>query len=212
MARKKWLDITLPISPSLVHWPDNPPVRIERVRSLQRGDSCTVSQLTLGSHTGTHMDAPLHFFSQGKGLETMPLEVGVGSARVIPISNPEVVTAKELAKHHIRKGERILLKTKNSVRALKQKRFSKKFVYVETEAAEFLAERRILLLGVDYLSVAGYKKNSAAVHRVLLGAGIWIVEGLDLSKAPPGRCELLCLPLRILESDGAPARAILKLH
>ena len=205
------IDISVMLHAGMVHWPGDPSVAVVRTSDIARGDSATVSRLSMGSHTGTHMDAPLHFFRGGKGLDEMPLETTVGPARVIAIRHPRWITPDELRSHHIHRGERILLKTKNSTRCWKTNRFVKDFVYLSTEAARFLAARRVRTVGIDYLSVGGYReRNGVAVHRTLLGAGVWILEGLNLSRVRPGRYELLCLPLRVRASDGAPARAILR--
>ena len=201
----------MPLHDGMVHWPGDPAVRIRRTRELSRGDSCTVSALAMGSHTGTHMDAPGHFLRGGRWLDDMPPEATVGPARVIEVRDPEAVTPRELERHRIRRGERILFKTRNSSRCWASDRFVEDFVYISTAAARFLAARRVRAVGVDYLSVGGYRaRNGVEVHRILLGAGIWIIEGLNLARVRPGACELLCLPLKMLHSDVAPARAVLR--
>ncbi|MGH7829857.1 MAG: cyclase family protein, partial [Candidatus Binatia bacterium] len=121
-----------------------------------------------------------------------------------------VVTVEELRRRNIRHAERILLKTKNSSRCWKQDSFVPDFVHLSLEAARFLAERRVKTVGIDYLSVGGYEKDGPQVHRALLEAGVWIIEGLDLSRVAPGIYELVCLPLKIARADGAPARAVVK--
>ena len=205
------IDISVRLHAGMVHWPGDPSVAITRTSDIARGDSATVSKLSMGSHTGTHMDAPRHFFRGGKGLEEMPLETTVGPARVIAIRHRQWITPEELRSHHIRHSERILFRTRNSTRCWKTDRFIEDFVYLSTEAARFLAARRVRAVGMDYLSVGGYReRNGVTVHRTLLRAGIWIIEGLDLSRVRPGRYELMCLPLRVCASDGAPARAILR--
>ena len=206
-----WIDVSVPLHSGMVHWPNDPPIRIERIRDLERGDPCTLSALSMGSHTGTHMDAPLHFIRGGRGLDEMPLSAVIGPARVIAIRDPDSITPDELRAHRICRGERILFKTRNSARCWTADGFVEDFVYLSTAAAELLAERRVRTVGIDYLSVGGYReKNGVAVHRTLLGAGIWIIEGLNLSQVRPGVYELLCLPLKIERSDGAPARAVLR--
>jgi len=206
-----FVDISVLLHAGMVHWPGDPPVAITRTSDLARGDSATVSRLSMGSHTGTHMDAPRHFIRRGKGLDDMPLETTVGPARVIAIRNANVITPEELRQHRIQRDERILFRTRNSTRCWKTDRFVKDFVSLAPEAARFLAQRRVRMVGVDYLSVGSYRqRNGIEVHRILLGAGIWILEGLNLSHVRPGPYELLCLPLRIFQSDGAPARAILR--
>ncbi len=192
------------------HWPGNPPVRIERELDIDSGDDANVSFLSMGSHTGTHMDAPLHFFSQGKSLDEMEIDATIGVARVIEIMDTEAVRVAELADKEIGAGERVLFKTRNSQRAWAREDFIEDFVYVSQDAARYLAARNVRTVGVDYLSVGGFKRDGLETHQALLGAGIWIIEGLDLSETGAGSYELICLPLRIAGSDGAPARALLK--
>lgn len=206
----KWIDVSVMLRTGMVHWPDNSDVRIERVLDMQNGAVCNVSHLSLGAHTGTHMDAPLHFIRDGVGLETMPFDATIGPARVIEIKDKESIKPAELKGKRLRKGERILFKTRNSRRSWKTDRFDEDFVYISKEAAQFLVDRGIQTVGVDYLSVGGYRKDGRETHQILLGAGMWIIEGLDLAKVTPGSYDLVCLPLKILNSDGAPARAILR--
>lgn len=207
----KWIDASVPLATGMVTWPGDPRVRIERALEIRRGAPANVSILSMGAHTGTHVDAPVHFRQGGLGVDRMPLELAVGRARVIAIRDAKAVEVSELRRHDIRRGQRLLFKTSNSAHAWRGKRFAQDFVYLSTEAAHWLAARRVGLVGVDYLSVGGYRAgNGVAVHRALLDAGVWIVEGLDLSRVPPGPCELICLPLRIPGADGAPARAIIR--
>lgn len=194
----------------MVHWPGDPGVKIGRLRDIEKGDRCNVSLLSLGSHTGTHMDAPLHFIRDGQSLDQMPPEATLGRARVIQITDRESIKPAELARHSPRPGERILFKTRNSTRSWKSDDFDEDFVYISKEAAAILAARKVRTVGVDYLSVGGFKKDGLETHLALLGAGIWIIEGLNLSRIKPGVYELACLPLKIAGSDGAPARAFLR--
>jgi arylformamidase len=140
----------------------------------------------------------------------MPLDATIGPARVIQIRAEESITPAELKPYRIRRGERILFKTRNSARVWKTDEFDEDFVYISKEAAQNLAELGVRTVGVDYLSVGGFRRDGVETHRALLGAGIWIIEGLNLSGVKPGKYELLCLPLKVLGGDGAPARAILK--
>ncbi len=211
MAAPRVIDISVPLRDGMVHWPGDPSVRIRKVKEVGRaGSSSTLSLLSMGSHTGTHMDAPGHFLRRGRPIDRMPLSAVMGPARVIPIRDPEKITVDELLPHRIRRGERILFKTRNSSRCWKTNLFIRDFVHLTAESARTLAGFRLRCVGVDYLSVGGYKRDGSEVHRLLLGAGIWIIEGLDLSKARPGRYELICLPLKISGGDGAPARAVLR--
>lgn len=194
----------------MVHWPGDPPVHIQQVSAIKKGAKANVSHLSMGSHTGTHMDAPYHFLAHGQGIDQMPFDATIGKARVIQIHDPVSIKPEELKVHKIRPGERILFKTRNSHRCWKTNAFIKDFVYIPAEAAQFLAERRIKSVGVDYLSVGGYQKDGRLTHQTLLKAGIWLIEGLNLSKIKPGHYELICLPLKLWQGDGAPARAILR--
>jgi len=205
-----WIDISVPITSGMVHWPDDPGVSVERVQDLSRGDAANVSKLELGAHTGTHMDAPLHFLADGAGLDEMPLDAAIGPARVIRIEHPQAILPEELVAHRLRAGERVLFLTRNSERCWNNSRFVEDFVYVSAAAAQFLVERKVRTVGIDYLSVGGYVHDGVETHRILLGAGIWLIEGLNLSAVKPGSYELVCLPLRVAGADGAPARAILR--
>lgn len=207
----EWIDVSVPIRHGMVHWPNNPPVTLERVKDIAQGGSSNVSALSLGVHTGTHADAPVHFNSAAGGVETLSIDALIGSARVIEIRDPVWVTAAELATARIGEGERILLKTRNSPGAWARDTFADDAVALDVEAARYLAARKVKTLGIDYLSVGSYRaKNGAAVHHALLDAGITIIEGLDLTHARAGACELICLPLKLVGSDGAPARAVLR--
>ena len=194
----------------MVHWPGDPEIRKEPFRDMERGDVCNVSSLAFGSHTGTHMDAPLHFIRNGRTLDKMPLDATIGPCRVIEIKDGESVKVAEIENQRIKPGERILFKTRNSRRSWKKDNFDEDFVYISKEAAAFLAMAKIRTVGIDYLSVGGFRKDGVETHHALLGAGIWIIEGLNLAKIEPGKYELNCLPIKILGSDGAPARALLR--
>jgi len=205
-----WIDISAPIYSGMVHWPDNPAVRIERMQDLSRGDAANVSKLEMGAHTGTHMDAPRHFFADGAGLDEMPLDAAIGPARVIRIVHPHAIFPAELEGHDLQAGERVLFRTQNSERCWNTDQFVEDFVYISAAAAQFLVDRQVRTVGVDYLSVGGYVHDGVETHQILLGAGLWLIEGLNLAAVEPGAYELVCLPLRVAGADGAPARAILR--
>jgi arylformamidase len=205
-----WIDISATIKSGMVHWPGDPAINIRQIHSIAKGAEANVSHMSMGSHTGTHMDAPYHFLMKGQGIDKLPFDATVGEARVVEIRDRVCVRPEELKAHRIRRGERILFKTRNSRRCWKTDSFVEDFVYISGEAAEFLAERKIKTVGVDYLSVGGYRSDGQRTHQALLNAGIWIIEGLNLSKVKPGHYELICLPLKVLRGDGAPARAIVK--
>jgi arylformamidase len=205
-----WIDISVPIRTGMAHWPDNAPIVVERMLSLDRGDGANVSHLSLGAHTGTHMDAPVHFFADGAGIDALPFAAVIGPARVIEIADATAIRPEELRGHHLVDGERVLFKTRNSARVWQTDAFVEDFVYCSQEAATYLVEVGIQTIGVDYLSVGGYQRDGRETHRTLLAGGVWIIEGLNLATAAPGRYELLCLPLRLAGCDGAPARALLR--
>ena len=202
---RKWLDVSVPIYSGMVHFPNNPSIEIDTITHVERGDICTLSALTMGSHTGTHIDAPIHFLPGGTGTEEVPLENLIGPARVIEIKDPDAVKAEELRLHNLGVRERLLFKTSNSQRCWKTSEFVPDFVSIAEDAASYLASLNTLAVGIDYLSA-----GSPETHRTLLSAGIAIVEGLNLAGISQGRYELLCLPLKILGGDGAPARALLR--
>ena len=194
----------------MVHWPGDPDFHIERASDQEKGDVATVSRMTLGVHTGTHMDAPLHFIRGAKSIDQIPLDATVGPARVIPIRDTKSIKRAELIPHAITAGERLLFRTANSDHSWNSDHFDETFVYISQDAARYLAECGVRSVGVDYLSVGGYKQDGPETHHALLSAGIWIIEGLNLGHVDPGDYELLCLPLKLMGSEGAPARAILR--
>ena len=177
---------------------------------MANGDHDNVSRISMGVHTGTHMDAPLHFLAGGASIDTLPFRATVGRARVIEIENKETITVQELQTYDLEPGERLLFKTNNSSRNWPEQEFLTDFVYIPHEAAEFLAEKKVQTVGVDYLSVGGYKKDGAQTHAALLSAGVWIIEGLNLAGVAPGHYDLVCLPLRLEGAEAAPARAIIR--
>jgi arylformamidase len=209
-AAAGWIDVSVTVRSGMPHWPDNPPIVMERVMDIGRGDAANVSHLAMGVHSGTHMDGPVHFIHDGPGLDEMPLAATMGEARVIEIEHPREITVEELVRHGLQAGERILFRTSNSTRCWRIPSFSEDFVAISEQAARYLAETRVRTVGVDYLSVGGYHADGPLIHRILLEAGIWIIEGLDLSPVAGGRYEMICLPVKLHGSDGAPARAILR--
>jgi arylformamidase len=164
----------------------------------------------MSAHTGTHMDAPLHFVPNAKTIDQMPIDATVGPARVIHIKDRTAIHREELLAHGIKQGERILFRTRNSDRAWEDLPFDEEFVYIARDGAEYLAECGVRSVGVDYLSVGGFRVDSVETHVALLGKGIWIMEGLRLADIQAGHYELVCLPLKWANCEGAPARAILR--
>jgi arylformamidase len=200
----EWLDVSVPIYAGMVHFPDNPGIEIDTIAHVER-DGYTLSHLRMGSHTGTHIDAPIHFLPGGSGAEEVSLENLVGPARVIEIKDSHAVKAEELRAHKLGVRERLLFKTSNSKRCWETSEFVPDSVTIAEDAASYLAGLGTLAVGIDYLSA-----GSPETHRALLGAGVVIIEGLNLTGISQGRYELLCLPLKIVGGDGAPARALLR--
>jgi arylformamidase len=159
------------------------------------------------------MDAPLHFLAKGKSIDQLPFDTSVGPARIIEIKDPVSIKVEELQQHNIKRGERILFKTRNSPQSWKTKDFANDFVFITKGAAKLLADTGVKLVGVDYLSVgspADPDMGMKDVHDILLGAEIWLIEGLDLTKTTNGNVNLICLPLRLMNTEGSPVRAIVQ--
>jgi arylformamidase len=207
----KIYDISLTISPELPIWPGDPAIELEQVESMDAGATANVSRLSAGVHIGTHVDAPHHFMNDGRTVEQLSLEVLTGSCFVMQLPDGiEVISAEALDGMSLPSDTtRILFGTSNSrFWSRGEKEFQEDFVAVTASGADWLVKRGIQLVGVDYLSVAPYN-DSTPTHEILLEAGVVVVEGLDLSAVPRGFYEMYCLPLKLLASDGAPARAIL---
>ncbi|MDE3195749.1 MAG: cyclase family protein, partial [Acidobacteriota bacterium] len=143
-------------------------------------------------------------------IESLPLEAVIGPARVIAIDDPHSIGRAELERHSIAARERVLFKTANSARLWDTDEFDEDFIFIARDGAEYLAERGVQTVGVDYLSVGGFRQDAVETHVALLGAGIWVIEGLNLSAIAPGSYELICLPMKLAGSEGAPARAVLR--
>ncbi len=206
----KTYDITVPISSALPVWPGDPAVSVERVAKIEAGANANVSQLAMSAHTGTHVDAPYHFLAEGDSLEKVPLSLMMGRAYVLDLPDVDLITAEVLENADLPpRTRRILFKTRNSdFWARGEKEFQTDFVALSDDGAQYLVERGVKLVGIDYLSIAPFK-NSRPTHEILLKAGVLILEGLNLSGVSQGRYTLYCLPLNLQGVDGAPARAVL---
>jgi arylformamidase len=207
------IDISVPVSDALPTWPGDPSISVRPAKRIARGDAANVSHLSLGNHTGTHVDPPSHFIEGARTIDQLAPEVFVGRAWVshLPDARGEIGPAELQAAGVPAGTERLLLKTVNSGTLAPGKEYRTDFVCLSPGAADWIVGRGVRLVGVDYLSIerAGAPFEHP-VHRTLLGAGVVIVEGLDLSGAPAGGCELFCLPLLIAGGDGAPARAFIR--
>ncbi|PYS07092.1 MAG: cyclase [Acidobacteria bacterium] len=204
------LDVTVPITNSMPVWPGDPQVRLSPKSHLSRDKSHTVklTAIEMGSHTGTHVDAPYHFVEGGKRLHEIPLEQLTGKATVLEIAGVRSIGLGDL--EHLKWDgiERVLFKTDNS-KHWQDGKFYEEFIYLEPDGAEFLVQRGIQLVGIDYLSIDKFKSEKHPTHFALLTRDIVILEGLNLSKVPAGEYTLLALPLNLQDADGAPSRVIL---
>ncbi len=201
---KKIIDISLPIHESMIMYPGNPQVKITK----KMGTTTVHSEIFLGSHTGTHIDAPSHVFEKGNTLERVPLSLFVGNARVLDFSRvKEAITIQDIKKHDIKKNERILAKTNNSKRGFQK--FYDDYVYLDGDAAEYLAKKGIILFGIDSLSVKKRGGPDLRPHTSFLKKNIPIVEGLNLKNVKEGNYFFVCLPPAFQKIDGSPARAVL---
>lgn len=206
---REWIDVTVPLSTGMVHYPGDAVIQIVREQDISRGDVVNVSRLALSAHSGTHVDAPLHFCEKGMAIDQIPIEAVTGKALVIEIRDDESIKPSEIEACGISQGEIILFKTRNS-RLWNDSSFNKDHVYLSTEAALLLVKKKVRTVGIDYLSIGGFERNEEEAHIVLLDASIWIIEGLDFSAASAGFYEFMCLPLRIAGCEAAPARAIIR--
>ncbi len=206
------IDVSVGLGPDLLIWPNNPPLQIIPTTRVSRGDASNVSEIRLGSHTGTHIDPPAHFDEDGVSAEGMPLEVLLGPAVVADLTAVErSIEPSDLAGVGLPEGTtRLLLRTRNSsMWGMPPRPFTTEYVSVSPAGAAWIVDHGIRLIGVDFLSVERFRAEGRPTHRTLLDADVVIVEGLDLSAAHAGEYWLACLPLRLIGGDGAPARAVL---
>ena len=205
----KLIDVSVPLDASLPTYPGNTPYSLEATKRIARGDSSNVSALHMSAHAGTHVDAPRHFFDAGAGAEAFPLEMLIGRARVVEVRARGGIGAEELADANLSEEVRLLIKTSNS-KLWGSPEFRENYIGLREAGAKFLLAHGIKVLGVDYLSVEEFKRSGAPAHHVLLGGGVIVIEGLNLRDVDPGVYEMFCLPLRVVGSDGAPARVVLR--
>ncbi len=203
-----YLDVTLPLSEKLVTYPDNEPFKRDILKSLDQNE-VEVSKLTIGSHAGTHIDAPRHFIKGGKTVDQIDLTRLIGLCKVIDCTYVEaLIREADLIDLDIEKGDRILFKTQNSDYILDAD-FVPGFISLGLDAAQYLANQAVLLVGIDYLGIEAKGSPGHPVHKALLKHDIPIIEGLNLQAIDPGEYELICLPLKISNGDGSPCRAVL---
>jgi arylformamidase len=201
-------DVTVPLATGLPVYPGDPPFEIEAAAGLGSAPF-RLSRLSLTTHTGTHVDAPAHFLEGGATIDQLPLEILVGKARVVEIVARERIDRSDLEAQDLRDDLRVLLKTRMSGQLLRPG-YQTDHLYLTKDAAQYLAQAGLKLVGFDYLSVDRHGSVDFPTHAALLGAGVVLIEGLDLSEVEPGEYDLTCLPLRVAGGDGAPARVILR--
>ena len=206
-----FIDVSMEITDGMLHWPSDPAIEIDNYSQIKKGAAANNSKITCGVHTGTHIDAPKHFVDDGIGIDKLDLNKLIGNCRVIEVPPGVSPISKEFIEPlDIKKGDRLLFKTKNSEWINGgDKNFHTDYVCVNPEASKYMVEKGVVLVGVDYLSVEGYHIGHDT-HKTLLGAGVVIIEGLNLFNVEPGEYNLTALPVKIKDSNGAPARVILQ--
>ncbi len=206
----RYYDLSVNITPGLPIWPGDPAIQIQRNSKMEEGSSCNVTTVNMTAHVGTHIDAPYHFIQDGKTIDQIPLSVLIGRAYVMYFPDTRQITADHIRQHGLPKRvKRILFKTRNSnYWSHEQTPFRQNYVSLTPDAAQLLVDKDILLVGIDYVSIAPFE-DVVTTHRILLANGVVVVEGLNLKDINPGHYTLYALPIRLSGSDGAPARVIL---
>lgn len=207
-ATVRYYDISLDLSPETVRWAAAPALEFLERRRMSRGDEINASAVTMSVHAGTHVDAPFHFLPDGATIDALPLEAFIGPALVHAVDAERYITEEHVNAIDLGGATRVLFKTRNSG-LLRKPAYDPDFVAFSLGAARALVSRGVNLVGLDYLSVA-HADEQVPVHRVFLDRGVILLEGIDLSEVEPGRYELICFPLRLRGSDGAPCRAVLR--
>jgi arylformamidase len=208
-----WIDVTTTLDPSTTPvYEGDPPMRFDFVKDMRKGDVLTLSAYALGAHSGTHIDAPMHFIRDGASIDRVALDRLIGPARVIEIADGvQVIDAAELQRHDWRGAPRILFRTRSSIRGwMTSPTFHRDFAYIAPDAAQLLADANVQLVGIDYLSAEQFGAPAPRTHQILLGKGIPIVEGLSLVGVSGGEYDLIVLPIKVGGHEGAPARAVMR--
>lgn len=204
----KIYDISLTLSPTSIRWVTSQPMELIERKRMSRGDSNNSSSIHASCHAGTHVDAPFHFLADGMTIESLPLDTFIGPARVCAVDAGSHITAADVAQAGLSGETRVLFKTRNSS-LLKKGVYDSSFAAFSVDGAKALVDLGVRLAGLDYLSAA-QADEQVAVHRAFLDHGVILLEGVDLSEVPPGRYELICPPVKLAGSDGAPCRALLR--
>lgn len=211
-----WTDVTYPIFEGMTGWPGQPSTSYDVLSCIHCGDQARVTVVTMSAHTGTHMDAPSHFLAEGTDISRVPVDFGMGAVRIASIDCPAEVKPEHLEAYVKRTrplmaGERLILRTPNSDRQFwLQDPFDKDYRGIGPAAAQWIADRKLKMIGVDYLSVGPFHEGNPQTHRALMTGGVWIVEGIDLRKVTEGDYEMICLPLKLVGCDGSPVRILIR--
>jgi arylformamidase len=208
-----WIDVTATLDPATTPvYEGDAPMKFEFLKDMRKGDALTLSVYSLGAHSGTHIDAPMHFVRDGASIDRVLLAPLIGPARVIDIPDSvQAIDAAELNRHDWRGAQRVIFRTRSSVRGwMECPTFHRDFAYIAPDAAQLLADAAVQLVGIDYISAEQFGAPSPMTHRILLGKGIPIVEGLALAGVRAGQYDLIVLPMKVADHEGAPARAVLR--
>jgi arylformamidase len=208
-----WIDASASLDPKTTPvYEGDAPMNFEFLKDMRKGDGFTLSKLSLGAHSGTHIDAPMHFIRDGASVDRIPVEVLIGPARVIDIPDSvQAITAAELQRHPWRDAPRLLFRTRSSERGwLTSPAFHRDFAYIAPDAAQLIADAGVLLVGIDYISAEQFGAPAPLTHRILLGKGIPIVEGMSFVDIRAGEYDLIVLPVKVADHEGAPARAVMR--
>lgn len=200
----KIYDVSVPIDESTPVFPGDPVFRSQSLKSFKEKDRYQLYEISMGNHAGTHVDAPAHFIKDGNTIDDIPLEVLNGRVRVVEIHHATKIDVSELKRLILVDDFRILFKTRNSL--LWNEPFNPEYIYLTENAAKYLTENGIKLIGFDYLSIDRFGDESYPAHNALLKNDIALVEGLNLAEVEEGEYEMSCLPLRIKGLDASPAR------
>ncbi|MGD9817960.1 MAG: cyclase family protein [Desulfomonilaceae bacterium] len=203
------IDVTLGMKNGMIAFPDDPLFRVETVASRALGNPYELSVFHSCTHSGTHIDAPTHYLDGTNTIDQIPLEYLIGDGIILDMRSKEIITAKDIKDSPFDNHERVLFRTDNSEK-LRNSIITDDFCSLTLDGAEFLTQRGIKVVGIDYLSIENFEDSHGPVHRILLGSGAVIVEALDLLEAPIGQCKIYCLPLKIISADGAPARVVVE--
>jgi arylformamidase len=213
LGARGWIDVTATLDPATTPvYAGDAPMKFDFLKDMRKGDKLTLSVYSMGAHSGTHIDAPMHFIATGAAIDQVPLDPLIGTARVIDIPDSvQAINAGELSRHDWRGAKRVLFRTRSTLRGwMDSAAFHRDFAYVAPDAAQLLADAGVVLVGVDYISAEQFGAPAPRTHQILLGRGIVIVEGLDLRPVQTGEYDLIVLPIKVRGHEGAPARAIVR--